>query len=226
MPQALSPASRKCLDVVRVLLLDRADHEVAVARPGRTCRPRCCPRTRPRGRGCPCRRRAAAAASAWASSGQNCLAYIASAVAPRMSSPLTARPGRRAPGSASRLAWSTSVVEGRLRIGAAEVADRLVGRAGREEAADRALEAGRLLAQVGLRRVDVAVGVDGAVEHHRAVVVREEARVGRAQERAVREAEVVELLVAHRGADAVHVARDVGGRDVRQDALVEARRSA
>ena len=49
----------------------------------------------------------AAPDSAWARSGQNCLAYIARAVAARMSSPLTAaRPSGT--GIASRFALSTS----------------------------------------------------------------------------------------------------------------------
>ena len=162
-----------------------------------------------------------AAESAWARSGQNCLAYIASAVAARMSSPLTAaRPSGT--GMASRLAWSTSASKAACGSVPPKLQNDLVDRARGEEPRDRALEARRLLAQVGRRRVDVAIGVDRAVEHHRPVVVREEARVGGAQEGAVREAEVVQLLVAHRGPDAVHVARHVGGRDEREDALVEA----
>ena len=224
MPHALSPASRKVCTSLVIVLLDRADREVAIGSPGRRCRRRCCPRTRRRGSRMPvpsparprrARARGQRPDAAWCTSRGRSPS--------RMSSPLTGAvavpsgtgiasrfaPGRRARRTpptdrcrrSCRTTWNTAQAC--------------------EEAPERALEAGRLLAQVRGRRVDVAVGVDGPVEHHRAVVLREEARVRRAEEGAVGEAEVVQLLVAHGRADAVHVTRDVGRRDVRQDALVE-----
>ena len=97
----------------------------------------------------------------------------------------------------------------------------LIRRASLEEAPERPFEAGRLLAKALHRPVDVVVGVEGTVEHHRAVVTREQARVRGAEERAVGEAEVVELALVQRGAEQVHITRHVGGRHVRQDAVVK-----
>jgi hypothetical protein len=61
-------------------------------------------------------------------------------------------------------------VERVARVGAAEAAGRLVGRARREEAVERVLEPSGAGDGVIERPVRVGVGVQRRVEHHRAVV--------------------------------------------------------
>ena len=89
------------------------------------------------------------------------------------------------------------------------------GRAVGQERVERALEADDLAA--GLVE-DVAVRVDGAVDHHRPHRLREHRGVGGAQLAAVGEAEVADLLLAQRLADLVHVPGRVLRGDVREDA--------
>jgi hypothetical protein len=109
------------------------------------------------------------------------------------------------------------------RVAATEAQARgLVGRARLEEAPERTLESGRLLEQVLRRLVDVAVRVQRPVQDQRPVAVREQARVGRAQERAVGEPEVVEPALTQARAHQIHVARDVRGRRVGEDVHVVA----
>ena len=59
--------------------------------------------------------------------------------------------------------------------------------------------------------------VDRRVEHERAGAAGEQRRVGRPDQRAVRDADVVELLVADRRAEQVEVAGDVRGVEVREE---------
>ena len=70
------------------------------------------------------------------------------------------------------------------------------------------------------RPVHPHADVDRRVERHRAQPAREQARVGGAERRAVRAAEVRELLLAEGDAQAVDVARRVAGRHVRQQQRV------
>ena len=77
----------------------------------------------------------------------------------------------------------------------------------------RPLEA-RGLAEAERHRVER--DVDGAVEHEPADLVREQVGVGRSELGAVGGAEVVELRLAQRGAEHVHVAGRLDRRDVRR----------
>ncbi|MBG9885050.1 hypothetical protein ABE10_00300, partial [Bacillus toyonensis] len=76
-----------------------------------------------------------------------------------------------------------------------------------------------------LRRADVGAGdrrIDRAVEHQTTCPIREQLRIGRAQERPIGIAEVIELLVSQDSAEEVHVAGRVHGGDVGQDPLAVA----
>ena len=81
---------------------------------------------------------------------------------------------------------------------------------------ERRLERGGL-PDVGLDRV--GVGVDGAVEDHRAHVLRELLGVERPDPGAVRVAEVGQLVVAERRAHRVEILGHVGGSDVGEEVL-------
>ena len=98
------------------------------------------------------------------------------------------------------------------RIGAQRAVEGLGAVGG--EVVERLLERRRLV-EVGLDRV--GVGVDGAVENHRAHVLRELLGVGRADPGAVGVAEVGQLVVADRGPDRVEILGDVRGADVGQE---------
>ena len=93
-------------------------------------------------------------------------------------------------------------------------AARRAGHAVHGEAVERVLEARHLLARVLHRPVDPGVGVHRRVECHRPQPSGEHARVRGAEHRAVGAADVRDLLLAHRGAQAVDVTRGVSGRDV------------
>ena len=77
-------------------------------------------------------------------------------------------------------------------------------------------------AQPGVRppAVGPGLGRDVPVQHHPADPAREQVRVGGAQERAVGDAEVVQLGLAEVLAQQVQVAGGVGGRDVPQQRAV------
>jgi hypothetical protein len=91
-----------------------------------------------------------------------------------------------------------------------------VGRAPGQEAGQCAAQRGRLPAVLLVRVQGLRAGVEHAVENQRPDPVREEVRVDRAEERAVRQAEEGELPLPQRGPEPVQVARDGTGADVRQ----------
>ena len=104
--------------------------------------------------------------------------------------------------------------DGLGRVGAQRAAG-VFGAVG-SEVVERLLEGGRLV-DVGLDRVSVRV--DRTVEDHRPHLVREGLRVGRADPRAVRVAQVGQLRIAQGGPQHVEVLDHVGGAHVGQELL-------
>ena len=138
----------------------------------------------------------------------------------------------------SKRVWSSDPPRLVLRghgIGRDPGAERVVGRGGvavvveraravagapREEGVERPFEAAHL-AQRGGRAVERRV--DRAVEHHAPDAIGELLGVERAEVRAVRVADVVEVLLAERGAEAVEIVRGLAGREVGEDVALVGR---
>ncbi len=125
----------------------------------------------------------------------------------------------------TRILCGSGLLDQRVDQAVVDVVD--LGRVGAQRAVRAGRAVGGVVVERGLERgglVDVGfdrigVGVDGAVEDHRADLVRVVLGVLGADAGAVRVTQVGQLVVAERGPDGIQILGDVGGSDVLQEVL-------